>query len=99
MATVRFALVGVCNISEEHAPLSGPPHHRDTLGKERVLILSTILTEKGLDKNMKIKSELTGNRVLDCLKLKKILTVGEPSLPRLQSQFPSNVPANSSCLR
>ena len=33
MATVRFALVGVCYISEEHAQLSGPPHHRDTLGK------------------------------------------------------------------
>ena len=33
MATVRFALVGVCYISEEHARLSGPPHHRDTLGK------------------------------------------------------------------
>ena len=33
MATVRFALVGVCYISEEHARLSGPPHHRDTLGE------------------------------------------------------------------
>ena len=32
MATVRFALVDVCYISEEHARLSGPPHHRDTLG-------------------------------------------------------------------
>ena len=32
MATVLFALVGVCYISEEHARLSGPPHHRDTLG-------------------------------------------------------------------
>jgi len=31
MATVRFALVGVCYISEEHARLSGPPHHRNTL--------------------------------------------------------------------
>ena len=38
MATVRFALVGVCYISEEHAQLSGPPHHRDTLGKERCLV-------------------------------------------------------------
>ena len=38
MATVRFALVGVCYISEEHARLSGPPHHRDTLGKERFLV-------------------------------------------------------------
>ena len=28
---MRFALVGVCYISEEHARLSGPPHHRDTL--------------------------------------------------------------------
>ena len=37
MATVRFALVGVCYISEEHARLSGPPHHRDTLGKERFI--------------------------------------------------------------
>ena len=37
-ATVRFALVGVCYISEEHARLSGPPHHRDTLGKERFLV-------------------------------------------------------------
>ena len=34
MATVRFALVGVCYISEEHARLSGPPLHRDMLGKE-----------------------------------------------------------------
>ena len=33
MATVRFALVGVFYISEEHARLSGPPHHRDTLGE------------------------------------------------------------------
>ena len=33
MATVRFALVGVCYISEEHARLSGPLHHRDTLGE------------------------------------------------------------------
>ena len=32
-ATVRFALVGVCYISEEHARLAGPPHHRDTLGE------------------------------------------------------------------
>ena len=37
-ATVRFALVGVCFISGEHARLSGPPHHRDTLGKERFLV-------------------------------------------------------------
>ena len=35
---VRFALVGVCNISEEHARLSGPPHQRDTLAKERFLV-------------------------------------------------------------
>ena len=35
---MRFALVGVCYISEEHATLSGPPHHRDTLGKEHVLV-------------------------------------------------------------
>ena len=33
MATVRFALVGVCYISEEHVWLFGPPHHRDTLGE------------------------------------------------------------------
>ena len=33
MATLRFALVGVCYISEEHARLTGPPHHRDTLGE------------------------------------------------------------------
>ena len=33
MATVRFALVGVCYISEEHARLSGPPHHKNTLGE------------------------------------------------------------------
>ena len=32
MATVRFALVGVCYIAEEHDRLSGP-HHRDTLGE------------------------------------------------------------------
>ena len=38
MATVRFALVGVCNISEEHARLSGPPHHRDTVRNERILV-------------------------------------------------------------
>jgi len=38
MATVRFALIGVCYISEEHARLSGPPHHRDTLEKERFLV-------------------------------------------------------------
>ena len=38
MATVRFVLVGVCYISEEHARLSGPPHHRDTLEKERFLV-------------------------------------------------------------
>ena len=31
-----------------------------------------MLTEKGLDKNMKIKPELTGTRVLECLKLKKV---------------------------
>ena len=37
MATVRFALVGVCYISKEHAQLSGPPHHRNMLGKERFL--------------------------------------------------------------
>ena len=35
---MQFALVGVCYISEEHATLSGPPHHRDTLGKEHVLV-------------------------------------------------------------
>jgi len=39
-----------------------------------VLYLSTILTEKGLDKNMKIKPEPTGNRILECLKLKKIFS-------------------------
>jgi len=33
---VRFVLVGVCYISEEHARLSGPPHHRDTLGGRNV---------------------------------------------------------------
>ena len=33
MATVQFALVGVCYIPEEHVWLSGPPHHRDTLGE------------------------------------------------------------------
>ena len=39
MATVRFALVGVCYISEEHAQLmTGPLHHRDTLGNERFLV-------------------------------------------------------------
>jgi len=30
MAIVRFALVGVYYIFEEHARLSGPPHHRDS---------------------------------------------------------------------
>ena len=38
-----------------------------------VLYLSTILTEKCLDKNIKIKPELTGNRVLECSKLKQKL--------------------------
>ena len=38
MATVRFALVGVCYISEEHARLSGPPHHRDTFGEGTILV-------------------------------------------------------------
>ena len=38
MATVRIALLGVCCISEEHVRLSGPPHHRDMLGKERFLV-------------------------------------------------------------
>ena len=38
MATVRFALFGVCYISEEHARLSGPPHQRDTLAKKRFLV-------------------------------------------------------------
>mgnify|MGYP000477671003 CR=1 FL=1 len=44
-----------------------------------VLYLSTILTEKGLNKNMKIKPELNENRVLECLKLKsrKISTAVE----------------------
>ena len=37
MATVRFALVGVCYISEEHARLSGPPHYRDTLGEGTII--------------------------------------------------------------
>ena len=40
MATVRFALVGVCYISEEHARLSGPPHHRDTLGEGTIFLVS-----------------------------------------------------------
>ena len=38
-----------------------------------LISLSTILTEKGLDKNMIIKPELTGNRVLERLKFKKYL--------------------------
>ena len=39
---------------------------------ERIIVglLSTMLTEKGLDKNMKIKHVLTGNRVLEGSKLK-----------------------------
>ena len=41
-----------------------------------VLYLSTILTEKGLDKNIQIKHELTGNRVFECLTLKKKNDVG-----------------------
>ena len=28
---------GVCYISEEHAGLSGPPHHRDTLGEGTIV--------------------------------------------------------------
>ena len=46
---------------------------------------------------MKIKPELTGNQVLECLKLiKKISTGGdtphEPTAPRSQCQFPSYAP-------
>ena len=41
MATVRFALVGVCYIFEEHARLSGPPHLRDTLGEGTKFITQT----------------------------------------------------------
>ena len=47
MASVRFALVGVCYISEEHARLSGPPHHRDTLGEGTIFSLPNY-TNKGL---------------------------------------------------
>ena len=36
-----------------------------------VLYLSTILNEKGLEKNMKIKPELTGNLVLEYTKIEK----------------------------
>ena len=39
MATVRFALVSVCYISEEHARLSDPLHHRDTLGEGTIFSL------------------------------------------------------------
>ena len=62
-----------------------------------VLYISTILTEKGLNINMKIKPELNGNRVLECLKLKsrKISTAGEtPPEPT-----PSGAPMAISFLR
>ena len=57
-----------------------------------VLYLSTILTEKRL-KNMKIKPELTGNRVLECLKLnrERRRTPAEPT--------PSAAPMSMSFLR
>ena len=53
MTTVRFALVGVCYISEEHARLSGPPHHRDTLGEGTIfsIICSPIIWFTGITNN------------------------------------------------
>ena len=51
MVTVRFALIGVCYISEEHARLSGPPHHRDTLGKERFLVSCACVRWACCDRN------------------------------------------------
>mgnify|MGYP007091339133 FL=1 len=48
-----------------------------------VLNLSTILTEKGLDKNMKIKPDLTGISSLGILKIeKKSRREGNPPLPQ-----------------
>ena len=45
--------------------------------------LSTILTEKGLDKNMKIKPDLTGISSLGILKIeKKSRWEGNPPLPQ-----------------
>jgi len=41
---------------------------------------------------MKIKPELTGNRVMECLKLKHISRRENPPLPRPQCQFPSYAP-------
>ena len=38
MVTLRFALVGVCYISEEPVRLTDPPHNRNTLRKERILV-------------------------------------------------------------
>ena len=56
-----------------------------------VLYLSTILTEKGLDKNMKIKLELTGNRVLERL----AGLPPEPTPSATQCQFRSYAPAKT----
>ena len=42
MATVRFALVGVCYISEEHARLSGPPHHNYYMSVSQIVSFMVI---------------------------------------------------------
>ena len=55
-----------------------------------------MLTEKGLDKNMKIKHVLIGNRVLESLRFNKIssggITPPEPTTPRPQCQVPAYAP-------
>ena len=60
MATVRFALVGVCYISEEHVRLSGPLHHRDTLGKERFLVPVHVCVESVVTGTQSCQNHLAG---------------------------------------
>ena len=54
-----------------------------------VLYLSTILTEKGLDKNIQIKHELTGISSLGMLKIEEKNPRRGTPLPWPQCQFPS----------
>jgi len=69
MASVRFALVGVCYISEEHAWLSGPPHHRDTLVKERSLV-SSVLSLLWPERTQSCQNHLAGPvKIVVCILL------------------------------
>ena len=70
MASVRFALVGVCYISEEHARLSGPPHHRDTLGRERFLVSYEVCVEPVVAGTQSCQKTLAGHvKKLVCILL------------------------------